>query len=96
MYAQAVTRQWPILQGDEVSPPPWNTSSISHDAIPDEHPDHPNHQQCVNTTSQCSHCRYVDNLLRAAGTFDDMKVLKSFVASQCRVKIQSKRVDDGE
>ncbi len=39
---------------------------------------------------------YVDALLRAAGTFDDMRALRAYVCSQCRSTVKSKRVDDGE
>lgn len=31
---------------------------------------------------------YVDNLLRAAGTFDDMKMLRSYVYSRCHNKLE--------
>jgi hypothetical protein len=31
-------------------------------------------------------CRYVEKLLRAAGTFDDMRVLRGYVAGQMHIK----------
>mmetsp|Transcript_6180 Transcript_6180/g.13454 ORF Transcript_6180/g.13454 Transcript_6180/m.13454 type:complete len:471 (-) Transcript_6180:459-1871(-) len=34
---------------------------------------------------------YVDNLLKQAGTFDDMSVLSQYVHSSCKIRIESKR-----